>query len=204
MIRIVVLAFALLAPPAFATQDAIPGLYAVTGVAADDTLNVRDAPSAGAQIVGAFAPDATGIEVVAISDDLRWGKVNTGERVGWVSLRFLGPQGGWYQGRFPSPAACFGTEPFWTLTIGDDAMTFDRMDGPTIPFTAGNREGAMGRVDQWSARAFRDGQSLTVVIGTEACSDGMSDRLYGYRANVLISTETRHEHYAGCCSLAAR
>ncbi|WP_152460891.1 COG3650 family protein [Palleronia sp. THAF1] len=201
MIRIA-LVLGLLAAPAMATQNAVPGLYAVQGVAANDVLNVRQDPEAGAAIIAELAPDADGIEVVALSGNSRWGRVNAGEQSGWVAMRFLSAYGGQYQGRFPSPASCFGTEPFWTLNISDDALRFDRLDEGVADFTAGNRETAIGRRDQWSARAFRDGRNLTVVVGTEACNDGMSDRAYGLRATVLISTDTSHDHYAGCCSLA--
>jgi hypothetical protein len=40
------------------------------------------------KIVGAFAPTETGIEVIALSEDGGWGRVNTGEQAGWTSMRF--------------------------------------------------------------------------------------------------------------------
>ena len=202
MMRMLVLALALAASAAHATQDAIPGLYRVHDVAPDDVLYVRARPDARARIIGEFAPDDRKIEVVAMSDDLRWGQVNVEEGAGWVALRYLITEPGGFQGRFPSPAACFGTEPFWTVDIDDGGMGFDRLDGPQIEFPGAEWQGAMGRSDQWSARAFLDGRAMSVVIRTGACSDGMSDRAFGLTANVLISTDAGHEHYTGCCSLS--
>lgn len=49
-----------------AAQD-LPAVYDVAGVAADDVLNVRAEPSAEAPVLRTLAPDAGGIEVVALS-----------------------------------------------------------------------------------------------------------------------------------------
>ena len=74
MIRIL-LTLLFLALPAQA-QD-FPALYAVTGVAADDVLNIRSRPDAGAPIIGALAPDSTGVEVLGRSGN--WALVSAGE-----------------------------------------------------------------------------------------------------------------------------
>jgi hypothetical protein len=93
MVRILSLILALLVAMPAAAQD-LPALFRVTGVAANDVLNIRAEPSARAAIIGSFRPDAGGIEVVALSADGRWGLVNSGEQAGWSSMRYLMHQGG--------------------------------------------------------------------------------------------------------------
>ena len=117
---------------AFAQMLPLPALHDVQGVAADDVLNIRSAPDAGAGVIGALAPDATGVEIVERSDDLKWGLVNSGEGAGWVALRFLQRQAGQDHGQFPPVAACSGTEPFWSMTrdAGADHWVYESPDGP--------------------------------------------------------------------------
>ena len=65
-----------LALPSGAAAKGLPALHDVTGVAADDVLNVRARPDASAPVLGALTPDATGVEVVA--DAIRSAVVSTG------------------------------------------------------------------------------------------------------------------------------
>ena len=104
MIRALLLLF-LLAGPAAATQDQWPALFDVSGVAPDDVLNIRAAPSASAEIIGTLAPDAAGVEVVRPDSRHGWGLVNTGEGSGWASLAFLVRRPGqWLGAEIPKPA----------------------------------------------------------------------------------------------------
>lgn len=77
MIRLLAFFFAFLSTPALA-QDIYPALHDVTGVAADDVLNIRSEPSASSPIIGTFSPFETDVEVVALSPDGGWGRVNAG------------------------------------------------------------------------------------------------------------------------------
>lgn len=108
----------ILAAPAHATQEYIlPTLFDVTGVAADDVLNIRQLPDADAPIIGTLSPDAKGIEVV--EDTGGWGRVNSGEGSGWVSMRYMAYRTDvWHEGALPDGFSCFGTEPFWSLKSG--------------------------------------------------------------------------------------
>ncbi|HGG04386.1 MAG TPA: SH3 domain-containing protein, partial [Aliiroseovarius sp.] len=93
----------------------LPDAFFVTGVAADDVLNIRAEPSARSAIVGQLGPQAINVEVIAFSDNGKWGKVSTGEGNGWVAMRFLERSNHTPAGEVPRPMACFGTEPFWAL-----------------------------------------------------------------------------------------
>lgn len=84
----------------------------VTGVAADDVLNLRTEPRSGAPLTGALSPTASGIEVVRRSDG--WAFVKSGKLAGWASVRFLRPAMSFENGKPPLPLQCIGTEPFWS------------------------------------------------------------------------------------------
>jgi len=76
-----------------------------------------------------------------------------------------------------------GTEPFWGGTIRSDGLSLTRAGQAEV--RAGNPgvnvEGGAG---VWDAGA------LVLKLRAEPCSDGMSDRRYGYRAEVLLDSQT--------------
>ncbi|MEZ5720797.1 MAG: SH3 domain-containing protein [Paracoccaceae bacterium] len=211
MIRILTVLLALLPWPTLA-HEIFPALYDVAGVAADDVLNVRAAPSAEAEITGSFAPAETGIEVIALSDDGAWGRVNAGEQAGWTSMHFLARQPGqtaedWDAGFAPMTLACFGTEPFWTLSIhpGEllDYSALDFGDGTAQPggYTAVAGSASTGK------RGFfgwldAEPVGFTGIVSTEALLDGMSDRDYGFAIDLILSDTDGDRLAAGCCRLS--
>ena len=87
MLRLITALFRLLSAP-LSAQD-YPLFHNVTGVAANDVLNVRASPSAGTPILHFLPPDAHWVEVVEVQGN--WGRINFGEGSGWASLRFLTP-----------------------------------------------------------------------------------------------------------------
>lgn len=197
MIRLAALLW-LAALPAFATQDGWPALYDVTGVATDDVLNVRAAPSADAEIIGSLAPDATDVEVIEANDALTWGRVNTGERSGWASLAFLQRHGGQWDGKLPAITRCFGTEPFWGLTRADGILEYSDPDGTGWSATVASETGSSGRRDRHVIAAV----GVTLVLRGELCSDGMSDRLFGLSADLLTTVPGGVTMHSGCCTIA--
>ncbi len=204
MIRAAAVLWALFALPAAATQDGWPALHDVTGVAADDVLNLRAAPDASAPVIGRLAPDATGIEVIRPTGDLGWGLVNTGEGTGWVSLRFLERRPGQWDGAFPEIAACFGTEPFWSLRRDGDALVFETPDAAPRDHAITVRSGSANRRDSFHLMAEGPDEPAVAIFQTRACSDGMSDREYGIGIELLLGTGPGTRHLSGCCTLAAQ
>lgn len=200
------LVLAALAGPALATPEAaLPSLAAVTGVSADDVLNVRAAPDANAPIVGSLAPDARGFEVTGFDPSGRWARIGMGEISGWASGRFLVlDRGTWRNGALPAALTCIGTEPFWSLRHDDGRMSLSmpdrderRLDLRAI-LDRGLQEDAMRSL------IAGDGQGrLTAVIRPEACSDGMSDRDFGLSATVILDGQGQSSRMlTGCCSVA--
>ncbi|MDG1473247.1 MAG: SH3 domain-containing protein [Ascidiaceihabitans sp.] len=185
----------------FAAASDFPKLYAVIGVAADDVLNIRAEPNAQAELLGAFVYNASGVEVVALSDDGKWGQVNVNERVGWAAVRYLTP----LSDTAPFFASCFGTEPFWGLILDETGVASEwsspeskgkvteletLMTTTVMPRTfayAGKIQGENGRVRKFDA-----------LMTHKICSDGMSDNLYGLSIDLSL---IGGRNLAGCCTL---
>ena len=185
-----------LAGPAAATQEYIlPTLFDVANVAADDVLNIRAEPSASAPVIGTLAPDAIRIEVV--EERRGWARVNTAERSGWVSSRYLHYRVDvWEEGALPPGFRCFGTEPFWSLDITEGSVTLSRpgVDDVVKPATA-----LSTGIFRHPIRAIVAGD-VTLTATPQICSDGMSDRIYGLQALLALRGQ-RPELMSGCCSI---
>jgi uncharacterized membrane protein len=178
----------------------LPALYGVVDVASDDALNVRAAPDASARIVGILAADADNIEVVDLSLQGKWARINAGESTGWVSMRYLRAQ--------PIPTTvlglpvglrCFGTEPFWDITFFDEMNlilnTPEAETGHAI--TASSPRPEFVNLSKTGFRfAWRQNRDIvTARIMSGQCSDGMSDRQFGLH---YIDDQGLR---SGCCSL---
>lgn len=177
----------------------LPALYDVTGVSADDTLNVRAGPAVTAQVLDELGPDRDGIEVVGFADDRRWGQINIGEGTGWVSMAYMERQENQNPvPKTPVPLWCYGTEPFWSVEIGqtDVSFTDPGMDEPAlvqpIEYYTSVPHSPRGAIVAGDISGF---------VSRELCSDGMSDRQYGWRIDFLRSGNGGHFMFSGCCTL---
>lgn len=106
----------------------------------------------------------------------------------------MGPD---YSGDFDA----VGTEPFWTVKIRAASMTLARPDHPEVA-TANPGVRADGEQGVWDATAGERRLVLRLTPGD--CSDGMSDRRYGYAAEVWIDGETLRGCAAKTSDLAAQ
>lgn len=193
MIRAAALVLALsLALPAAA--EVLPALYDVSGVAVGDRLNIRAAPSASAPILGSLAPDARGVEVVALAGEGRWAQVNTGEGTGFVALRYLRAEDAAPWTALETTLTCRGTEPFWALTYDPAAGTV-QFDTPEAKRSLTLRQAWPG--DGTAPAALATDRGFVTLEG-RACSDGMSDRAYGIAAWVFPPVGPV---LGGCCGL---
>lgn len=188
--------------PAMA-QD-LPALFAVTGVAPGDRLNLRAGPSATAEAVGALAPGTAGVEVVETTPDGRWGRVNAGEGPAWVSMRYLVAEPGPDWHAMARPLSCHGTEPFWSLAIPPDGgpLLLERMGEGSDSLTRTVTSPAFGRPRSVGMALDGPRGPGLAVIRAEACSDGMSDRVAGLSLQMFLGGASGTESYLGCCSLA--
>ena len=202
MIRLA-LAMLLWASTALA-QDSIALRYQVTGVAVDDRLNIRAEPSASAEILGNYPPDATHIEVLGYDVSGRWAEVGLGEQNGWVALRFITPMPDPQGEGLPRPLRCFGAEPFWSLTLAEDGIvSLSTPEGALFPGDLVLE----GRLSFGYVAQFRTGSSHDVRILNitgQTCSDGMSDRVFRWEAILTTRTTTENLILSGCCTLDPR
>ncbi len=183
----------------------LPALYAVRDVAADDVLNVRAAPSARAEILDTLAPDATGIEITAVSPDGRWGRIPLSETNGWISMRYVERLPGQDSSTLSLPLVCWGGEPFWNLAIDLGVADFSSPDMESLAFTT---EWITGGPWRYALRmkALAETSQATAVIRREECGV-MSDRLAGLTVDLIIETGTGGAApllLSGCCNLVAR
>jgi uncharacterized membrane protein len=198
MIRLLALILALI--PMALRAEVFPALHDVTGVAADDVLNIRAAASADAPVIGTIAPDATGVEVVAVRDG--WAVVNTGEGSGYAALRFLSRADDPDWPTLEVPLTCLGTEPFWSLQI-DPGLAETRFQTPEdeAPLSAPITRSWPGL--PWSqAAAVALPEGIAVLTPAE-CSDGMSEQSFGIAADLFLAGAER-SRLSGCCRLTQR
>jgi uncharacterized membrane protein len=197
------LALAVLASSAHAQPNDYPALYDVAGITADDVLQIRGTPDAGADSVGSLAADATGIEVVSLSDDGMWAELSRDESAGWVAVKFLKRQedGAWFG--LNVPLNCLGTEPFWRIDINPKTKTsiYNALDGVDRPLAIGT---TWSHSTPWATTVGVrfDDQNAMAVMRSEACSDGMSERAYGISIDLFVTdSDAGNITWSGCCSI---
>lgn len=186
----------------FAQAQAVPAFYDVSGVAADDVLNVRAAPGVGNSIIAKLTSDAANIEVVAFDETGDWARINVGEASGWVAARFLTRRAGQPDDRLPRPLVCTGTEPFWSLNVGrSETAELTRMGEDPIPVTTLDPVTSENRTDRYAIFGQGDDRVFTFMFQRDACSDGMSDRVYGISVDLFMTEQTGVTYLTGCCNI---
>ncbi len=181
-----------------------PGYFRVTGVAADDTLNVRAAPSASSADIGDLPPGTAGIEVLGTDPSGKWGEIAWQEGSGWIATRFLAPDElATIPGTaLPNGLLCTGTEPFWSLRLGASGAVFSDPSGTALSLTLDGARVAEGRPAFPVAlqHGGAEGGAMS-VIRPARCSDGMSDSPYPYSAALIVQAGGTRRFLDGCCRL---
>lgn len=111
------------------------------------------------------------------------------------------PSGSTLKGSAPFAAEfeCYGTEPFWMLSLTPGRGEYHPMDGEDRTFTLSSPRHAAGRTDVWTMHGSDNSTGKPVVITlhrTGLCSDGMSDFDYDYE---IILAPVGQQPLAGCC-----
>ena len=200
IIRTLTVAALLLPLPAWA--DAFPSSYQVKDVAEGDVLNIRTNPNSAAQKIGEIGPYGFNVEVLETTPDGTWGKVGLPEGNGWVSMRYLEAIPMEDPHLVPRPLSCFGTEPFWSISLYPRGAEFNSPDTGAVPMSvleeAVSPEGYFIRLEE--------GPTLnrTLIVTRQKCSDGMSDREYGFATLMFLSAPDGNGTFSGCCSLDHR
>ena len=198
MTRILILLLGLFSAPALAQTGYQTQYFNVTGVAPDDTLNIRAEPEAGSAILGELAHDATNIEVVG--RDGGWAMINMGDMAGWISVSYLQQtQPESLSSGIPAGLSCGGTEPFWSAGISDETLVFSAFwaeeESVSHSINATPRAHGIG----YPVFLMLDGGGVA-SLSPDACSDWMSDATYGWTLN-LVRPGVYDTAYSGCCTL---
>ena len=84
-----------------------------------------------------------------------------------------------------------GNEPFWSVRSGQDGVVLERPGVPAIsgPFTGVTESEGGRRIESETPSG-----KLVVQFTPAACSDGMSDSIYGWTAKASL----RNEEWSGC------
>ena len=161
--------------------------YEVTGVSANDVLNIRSTPRALARKVGEYGPRDKGIRIYR--RDGNWALTGRIKPLGWVNGRFL--KATTTTAQLQLPISCTGTEPFWSLTISS-ALRATYSD----PETASRHYRVSGFERVGKGARLHLGGSGATLIKAGACSDGMSDKRYPHSLRLVLPDggELR-----GCC-----
>lgn len=200
--RRVLYAAGLIFLPVLALAGGFPAAFDVTGVVQSDALNIRAEPSASAPVIGAIGPNATSVEVLETTADGAWGKVGHAEGNGWVAMRYLSATPEPDPEHVPRPLSCFGTEPFWSIGLFQSGPEYNSPDTGAVPLTlldeASSPQGYLVRLEEGPAI------ERTLIVRRARCSDGMSDREFGFSAFVFLTSPEGNATLSGCCTLDHR
>lgn len=99
-------------------------------------------------------------------------------------------------GPFDGVIRAVGTEPFWGLQIEADELILEEMDGGRTTAPHGGPE-VSGDQAVWRGESADTG-AMVVTLRQAECSDGMSDLVYAYEAQVELGGRT----LSGCAAKA--
>jgi len=181
----------------------------VTGISANDTLNVRSANDAQSRIVGRLAPDACGFNVESVEGNWTFvrGTDHQGQNIeGWVNNRYLSKAspGDAAASGFPIAAASGGGVVRRGPSVKYDKITSTKEFEPiTVVRNAGVDMGGY----PWFEIRFRGGikgyQWGGIICSTETPFAGTFDKCDNFRASLSGNTpppptaaEQRHVTYS--------
>jgi len=202
-ISILTLIFCIISSATIAQNNSTSPIYfKVSGVAINDVLNARAGPSSSSEIVGSLARNASPVEVFRQRNG--WAQVTVGEQMGWVSKRFLSEikVSNISKTTLPEGLSCGGTEPLWGLEIKGGQLNYTIMDQSKRVFVIYESDKFHNLGGSTSfVLAQGSGEQLTAIVSNQICSDGMSDRIYPRRIDLLFSINGNTVGQSGCCHL---
>lgn len=200
--RACVLFFLMAVSASILRADDLPAFYDVAGVAQNDVLNVRETPDLTSRILTTLTHDTTDLEVVARSADGGWAQINIDEQTGWISLQFLARQPGQPAATLPRPLSCFGTEPFWSLTVPRDGPAeMTRIDAEPVPIETLEPVTSANQTDRYAVFGQGSERVFTFIFHRDQCFDQMSDRAYGMSVDIFMTEDSGVSYVTGCCNL---
>ncbi|PWL35994.1 MAG: hypothetical protein DCO97_05985, partial [Marivita sp. XM-24bin2] len=103
----------------------------------------------------------------------------------------------------PLGLVCGGTEPFWALDLNGNHMRYSHSEDGDTDFAMDGivtAEGQLGSPALLTLTA-EDTSVIEATISGTSCSDGMSDRSYGWTITMQLISPSQRRFLAGCCHL---
>ncbi len=202
-------ALALASTVTLAEPPAAPRTYRVSGIGDGSVLNVRAAPSGSAADLGDLGAGAAPLEILEVDGSGAWGRILWREGNAWVALRYLAPVDLPRVAGTSLPAGlrCAGTEPFWSaaLTVaGELHLDLLGAGSPRDADVVDHAESRNGLHFPVALEARDASAHYTLLVRPAQCSDGMSERLYGWAADLLWRRADGVSLLSGCCGLPLR
>ena len=92
----------------------------------------------------------------------------------------------------PAEFKALGTEPFWALTSTGSGTTRtlrystpENIDGTLVTVEDETADASIRRIS-----GTLEGEGFTLVLTVQQCSDGMSDRIYPFAAQIVLGERT--------------
>lgn len=168
--------------------ETFPRLVTITNVPANDSLNIRQAARADSQDIGDLS---NGDQVELLEQLGGWSRILWQEGNGWIATKFTRPtERPQLASGLPTGLQCGGTEPFWSVKLLKLGVAY--YDGGSYLI----QKSGVSRNDATSTYYFT-AEGLNGVLRRAACNDGMSDRSYGWRIDLIDGQGLQ----SGCCSL---
>ena len=182
-----------------ARAESLPARY---DIVAPRPVMLRHSPDPGGAPTGQSVQGPAAVEVTALSVDRNWARINLGDGAAWM------PKGALRRWPAPRdeglPMRCYGTAPFWGLHLASAFFAeIEAPEHPDLPLQitgAARAEGALPRTRLWTLSGA--GLRATLTVRDETCTDGISDRIFGFSATLARMENTGAVALRlGCCSL---
>lgn len=192
-------------------------IYKVRGVAADDSLNMRNTAGVRGQVVATIPPNSSGVVATGREQKLGqsiWTEVHWAGKSGWVNKYYLAKDTTIAQAANNEPVVqqggkgsevfmrCGGTEPFWSMHITESQLKIKVMEGAeyTAPVEFRKQSENNTSIAVVAGRSpARGALTAAFLQKVDICSDNMSDKQYPYAITAMLDGARA---MSGCCEMS--
>lgn len=184
-----------------------PARYSVIGVADGDLLAIHADTSIESEVLAGYVFDAKAVEVIELSADGIWGRVNLSESTGWIAMENMLR----VEDNVPTTYACFGSDPSWNLNLSESGAS--RWQTPdtdgAVKFEAEADKLTFNGQITMTETSVRPGLEVKfdAKMTPAACTYPAKNNLFGLKIDVLLkgfagfASPEGDEAVSGCCSL---
>ncbi len=193
------IAAAIILTAAAASGQEAPAVYA----APEAGVALRATP--GGAVIGRIPGGARRLEATAADPGGAWVRVGWGEDEGWVAVDALIPDktARIADTQIPDGLICAGTEPFWSLRIGAEAIVHDEPGAEPVTLGLLAAEPAQGRQSfPLAISLMSETLSGVAILRPAICIDGMSGRTHGWTLDFIAQRAATQRLRTACCRLA--